>query len=61
MEIKFSLFYKLMVTVFKQYLPKQCFIYRKSSSPIGLCFGDFSNDHFGEFIRGGNYICRGEL
>ena len=61
MEINFSLFYKLMVTVFKQYLPKQCFICRKTSSPIGLYFGDFSNDHFGEFILGGNYIRRGGL
>ena len=58
MEIKFSLFYKLMVKVFKQYLPKQCFICRKTSSPIGLYFGDFSNDHFSEFILGGNYIRR---
>ena len=50
-----------MVTVFKQHLPKQCFICRKTSSPIGLCFGDFSNDHFGEFILGENYIRRGGL
>ena len=50
-----------MVKVFKQKLPKQCFICRKTSSPIGLNFGDFLNDHFGEFILGGNYIRRGEL
>ena len=55
------MFYKLMVTVFKQYLPKQCFTCRKTSSPIGLYFGDLSNDHFDEFILGGNYIRNGGL
>ena len=52
MKIKFSLFYKLMVLVFKQYLLKQCLIYGKISSAIDLYFGDFSNDHFGELILG---------
>ena len=56
MEIKFSLFYKLTVTVFKQHLPKQCFICRKTPDPMDLYFGDFSIDHFGELILGGDYI-----
>ena len=56
LEIEFPLFCKLMVTVFKQYLPKQSFICRKTLKPIGLYFGEFSNDHFGEFILGGSTI-----
>ena len=58
MEIKSSLFYELTVTVFKQHLPKQCFICRKTPDPMDLYFGDFQLTIFVSLYLEGTYIRR---
>ena len=64
MEVKFTLFYKLKIMVFKQCLPKQSFICCRTPSPIPMYFGELlnylKNDSLSKLILGWGFIhCEG--